>query len=360
MSIIKKPNGKYTVDIINENGVRVQRTFVRKSEADAFESAIKRRKYERKLVSNKLSNARHSIRTAVEEYLKSKQNLKPNSIKKYSAVIDFLNEFIAANKINYLDEFGPSEADKFYNYLVAVRVVDKGNHKKIIKAKPKTVNFYLATVRELFKREILKDHIQKSPFVHIKNLKVERPRPDYYTPDELKAFFQQPMKTEYYNAFKAFLLTGMRFEELANLKVSDVDLDERTISVSNKEGFIAKTENAIRVIPMSDELFDIISELVCNATNDEYVFKAPNGGKLKERSLLEICKRISKESGITSRAYIHKFRHTFATLLVQSDVPLESIKELLGHSSVVETEIYAHNKTNHRHYQVKILDKLFK
>jgi len=47
-------------------------------------------------------------------------------------------------------------------------------------------------------------------------------------------------------------------------------------------------------------------------------------------------------------------------LLVQNDVSLETIKELLGHSSVVETEIYAHNKTNHIHHQVRILDNHFK
>lgn len=229
-----------------------------------------------------------------------------------------------------------------------------------IKAKPKTINFYLTTVKELFKREILKERITKSPFAHIKNLKVDKPRPEYYTKEEIQAFFNQPMKQEYYNAFKAYLLTGMRFEELANLKVNDIDLNEKTISVCNKEGFTAKTENAVRIIPMSDDLFKIVSQLVRSTEQDQYVFLSPRGRKLRERSLLAACKRVAKKAGITSRPFIHKFRHTFATMLVQSDVPLETIKELLGHSSVVETEIYAHNKTNHRHHQVRILDDLFK
>jgi len=360
MSIIKKPNGKYKADLVNENGKRIQRTFIKKGEAEAYEASIKRQKYEKKLVTNNLIKARHLLSESIQEYLRTKQNLKPNSIKKYKAVIDFVKEFIASNDLKYLDEFTPAKAESFYQYLVAERELDMGNHMKIVKAKPKTINFYLTTVKELFKREILKDHLQRNPFAHIKNLKVEKPRPEYYTKEEIQAFFNQPMKIEYYNAFKAYLLTGMRFEELANIKVADIDLNEKTINVCNKEGFTTKTENAIRVIPMSEDLFGIVAPLVRQTGKDDFIFKSPKGGKLKERGLLEVCKRVAKAAGITSRAFIHKFRHTFATMLVQADVPLETIKELLGHSSVVETEVYAHNKTNHRHHQVRILDDLFK
>lgn len=359
MSIIKKSNGKYTVDIVNEHGKRIQRTFIKKAEADAFESAIIRSKYENKLVTNKLINARYSISQSIEEYRSSKNNLRPGSIKAYKAVIDFIVEFVNANKIQYLDEFDTNYADLFYKILITERTIDLQNHKRVIKAKPKTVNFYLSTIKELFKREILKDRLVKSPFAHIKNLKVERPRPEYYTKNELVAFFNQPMHKAYYDAFKGFLLTGMRFQELASLRVSDINLKDRLISVSNKLDFTTKTTNAIRLIPISDELYKIISELITNLKDDDYVFKSPKGNKLRERSLLEVCKRVSKKAEISSRAFIHKFRHTFATILVQNDVPLETIKELLGHSSVVETEIYAHNKTDHRHHQIKILDKLF-
>lgn len=167
------------------------------------------------------------------------------------------------------------------------------------------------------------------------------------------------MKIEYFNVFKAFLLTGMRFEELASLRCMDVDLESMIINVRNYEGFTAKTANAVREIPMSDELFNIISALVRGKRESDYVFTSPNGGKLRERTLLEVCKKVAINAGITSRAFIHKFRHTFATMLVQSDIPLETTKELLGHSSIVETEIYAHNKTTHRHHQVRILDQLF-
>ena len=359
MSIIKKPNGKYVVDIINENGIRIQRTFLRKTEAESFSATITRKKYEKKLVQNKLLTARYPILTSLGEYEISKKVLKPNSIKKYGGVISFIKDFVKANNIIYIDEFSPSMADKYYSLLIMERTVDMGNFKKNLKAKPKTVNFYLMTIREFFKREILKDHIQKSPFNHIKNLREERPRPEYYTKEEIKLFFSQPMKPEYYNAFKSFLLTGMRFGELANLKCADIDLDARLIYIRNKEGFTTKTENSIRMIPMSDELYSIISQVIKDKVDTDYVFTSPTGSKLRERSLLEVCKRVASNAGISSRVFLHKFRHTFATMLVQEDVPIETIKELLGHANISETLIYAHNKTTHRHHQVQILDDLF-
>ena len=80
---------------------------------------------------------------------------------------------------------------------------------------------------------------------------------------------------------------------------------------------------------------------------------------MRERLLIYICKRTAARAGITSRAFLHKFRHTFASHLVQQRVPLESIKQLLGHSSVTQTEMYAHNESDHLHDDVLALDALF-
>src|SRR5690606_39382298 len=132
MSIKKKNNGKYTVDIINEFGKRIQRTFTKKNQAEAFESSIIRKKYEIKLVSNNLINARHPLSISIEDYIRTKQHLRPKSIQKYKAVMEFFQDFTIVNNIKYLDEIGVAEAEFFYNILIAVRVVDIGNHKVTI------------------------------------------------------------------------------------------------------------------------------------------------------------------------------------------------------------------------------------
>lgn len=72
---------------------------------------------------------------------------------------------------------------------------------------------------------------------------------------------------------------------------------------------------------------------------------------------MQVTEMISLGSSI---AYIHKFRHTYATILVRKDVPLQEIKELLGHSSITETEIYTHNSSDHLHDKVNHLNNIIK
>ena len=80
---------------------------------------------------------------------------------------------------------------------------------------------------------------------------------------------------------------------------------------------------------------------------------------MKERRALDKLKTYASRAGIEGRAYLHKFRKTYATYLVQNGVPLESIKELLGHTSIVETEkSYANNDASKLHAHVEKLDNL--
>jgi len=109
---------------------------------------------------------------------------------------------------------------------------------------------------------------------------------------------------------------------------------------------------------MSDKLYSLLLEIKKKPLSDKYPFCTPKGSQLSERRLLEVCKRVVKDAGIKSNAFIHKFRATFATHLLQKKVSIESIKALLGHKSIVETEIYAVYRSDHLHQEVKVLDKI--
>lgn len=203
-----------------------------------------------------------------------------------------------------------------------------------------------------------KGHLHRHPMLHIKNLPREKPRPEYYTEEELRAFFAQPMDKRYRRAFLGLLNTGMRFAELANMRWEDVDHERRVVVVRSRGSFRTKTHNAERAIPMNATLRNLLSEMRSEDPTSSFVFCSPTGVQLRERSLLNVCKRIAMRAGLTSRAFLHKFRHTFATHLVQQGRTLESIKALLGHSTIRETEIYAHNKSDHLHEEVRVLDDL--
>lgn len=349
MGITKKANGKYLVDMQDQFGKRIRCSFDRNIDAQAFASKIKSQRYEAKLVGLNLKKARHLIEKEIKYYKNSKTDLRPKSVQKYSHVIDQISIFIEICGIKYVDEFTTEHATKFKE---AITEGDDG-----FKPKPKTVNFYLMVLKAFFNEQYVKGNIERDPTLHIKNVRCEKEKPEYYTREELNAFFSQPMKATYRTAFLGLFLTGFRFGELANLKWKHVDLTKRILTVESDENFRTKTNNSERVIPIGASLFNILKELKCNDKED-YVFKSPNGGQLKERRLLSKCKIIAQRAGITSNATLHKFRHTYATFLIRNGVQIQNIKELLGHSTVTQTEIYAHNKSDHLHSDVKILDNI--
>jgi site-specific recombinase XerD len=358
MAIKQKKNGKYLVDVRDEYGTRIQRTFNTKTDARAFEGDVYKKKYELLLVKNKLRDSRYNIDQALDDFLATKGELRPSSIKKYSHFVKQMKLFCEALVITYVDEFTPDHGTLFYNELVKKKLDPTGNTKRMLKPKPKTVNFFIQSARSFFTQEVIKDHIKKNPLLHIKTLKVEKPKPEFYTVAELKSFFQQEMTDAYRNAFFGLLLTGMRFGELANLTWEDIDFQKRLLFVRSNENFRTKTHNSERAIPMIDDLYKLLMHIFNNKVSTLYPFCSPTGKQLKERRMLEACKSVAENAGIQSRAYLHKFRHTYATLLIHKGIPIESIKELLGHWSVVQTEAYAHNKSDHLHPQVSQLNKL--
>jgi site-specific recombinase XerD len=111
---------------------------------------------------------------------------------------------------------------------------------------------------------------------------------------------------------------------------------------------------------MTKPLYKLLKKLSVKKANAVYPFPTPDGGKLEERRLLRVCKAIGKAAEITSRVYIHKFRHTFASHLVQRGVAIEAIQKLLGHASIIETMVYACLKPEGLHEEISVLDDLMK
>ena len=358
MAIKQKRNKKYLVDERDEYGERIQRTFSRLSDAKAFKATLTVRKNDRKLVVNGLKQSRYPFNQSVDDYELTKVDLRPSSQQRYKFVFSQVRKFAQAIGIQFIDEFTPDVATLFYNELTKEKDDPRYDDGRKIKVKPKTVNFFLTAVRAFFQHEYVKDHITRNPMLHIKNLKVEKRKPEYFTVEELKSFFSQLMHDSYRSAFMAFLFSGLRFAELANLTWDDIDFSRCLMVIRSRDDFKTKTHNSERAIPMNSILLGIVRDRFDNKQSSKYVFTSPNGCRLRERRTLQICKEIASSAGITSNAYLHKFRHTYATMLIHKGVSIQNIKELLGHWSVIETERYAHNKSDHLFPDVQKLDNL--
>ncbi|MDR3666966.1 MAG: tyrosine-type recombinase/integrase [Ignavibacteriaceae bacterium] len=356
MAIRKNTSGSFAVDVYDQNKKRIVKTFAKKSDAIDYETKTKNEKREVRLINSDLKKAEVLFSEALLEFKNSKNNLSKKTVQKYSFIVTQFQEFADTEGIINLSDFNSDNATRL------LQVLRKGKYdsdsKKTITPKAKTINGFLLFIKAFFKEEEIKGRIVKSPMVHLKNLKEENIKPEFYTKEELKSFFAQEMNSSYRLIFQGLLYTGMRINELANVKWSDVDFDKKVIRVSRKDGFVPKTDNAERAIPINDKLLSSLNDIKEGKDWSAYVFTSPRGDKLRERYTLTVCKDIAELAGISGRAFLHKFRHTFATHLVMNRVPIERVQKLLGHSSINETLIYAHLIPDDMHEDVSVLNNL--
>ncbi|MDR3668789.1 MAG: site-specific integrase [Ignavibacteriaceae bacterium] len=358
--IEKLPNGKYFVYTVDSRGNKIRKVLNRKEDAEALVAIYGKERYDNKLVRVGLRKQRYLLAGELSEFEISKTSLSPKTFVKYKHIIKQISIFAEKENIKYLDGFTPDHGTSFINEVIREKRIIKDKKIKIVKVAPKTANAYIVTLKAFFQEQVSKDHLVKSPVLHLKQLKVEGKKPDYYKPDELKKFFGVEILLPYRNLFLGLLLTGARIGEAINLTWDDVNFESRLVFIRSKDTHKLKTSNSERAVPMSQGLFDLL-ETILKHKNSEYVFSTSNGTAIRERKALEKCKDVATRAGIGGRSYLHKFRATYATILVRNKTPLESIKELLGHSSLIETEkAYANNESNHMHNEVEILDNFIK
>ncbi|MFA6233773.1 MAG: tyrosine-type recombinase/integrase [Bacteroidota bacterium] len=358
--LYRLPDGDWQTEMHENDGVKRRRTHPTKKAAELHIARMLSGRYETKMNGGRKSPLRYKMLNAISDFETSKvrRKCRPVTIKRYKPIFEQLRIFVAQHRIEYVDEFTPDHGTALFNALTEPRVDPRGNTNVVSVAAPKTINTFVQTARGLFKAEIANGHLTNNPMAHVQNLPLPKKKPEFYSREELTSFFAIDMDIAYRRAFMGLALTGCRFAEMANLRFEDVDMEGGRIHVRAYDGFQTKTHNAERKIPMGEDLRALMEDIISHPLSDVYPFASPFGHQLRERSLLEVCKRTGGRAGLTSRMFLHKFRHTFATYLVRDGVPLEDIKELLGHSSIKETEIYAHHRPDDLHHQVRRLDGL--
>jgi integrase/recombinase XerC len=136
--------------------------------------------------------------------------------------------------------------------------------------------------------------------------------------------------------------TGIRRAELTGLNLIDVDLDRAQIKVLGKR-------NKERLVPLIDSLIPMLkyylnqrSELSLHQETHS-LFVMSDGRKLSDSFVYRLVNRYLSEVTSKEKRSPHMLRHTFATHVLQSGADLNSVKELLGHSSLAATQVYTHN-----------------
>ena len=134
--------------------------------------------------------------------------------------------------------------------------------------------------------------------------------------------------------------TGLRRQELAFLKCSDIDLMAMVVRVCGKR-------NKERIVPFSERLkVQIISYLQKRRSvlqcNNTHFFVCKNGRSVAGATIYNVVRKYVSNRGLRTKCAPHMLRHSFATSLLNNGAELNAVKELLGHSSLSSTSIYTH------------------
>lgn len=211
-----------------------------------------------------------------------------------------------------------------------------------------TINRKISSLKAFYKFLLKTKQIEVSPLLKHKALKTPKKIQIPFSEKELDLAINQIKYPEGFDGIRdkliidLFYTTGIRRAELINLKVSNVDIQNATIKVLGKR-------NKERIIPLLPVIVDEIKgyleqrNTLEKIVDTENLFLMLKGVKLNETFVYRIINDYFSTVSEKVKKSPHILRHTFATHLLNNGADINSVKELLGHSSLASTQVYTHN-----------------
>ena len=207
----------------------------------------------------------------------------------------------------------------------------------------------LSGIKSFFNFLLLSDIIDSSPAEFIEAPTTGRHLPDVLSTGEIDriiaAVDTSTVKGRRDSAMLEVLYScGLRVSELTSLRLSDLFFGEGYIRVIGKG-------NKQRLVPISntarDKIQRYLEERRSARSGEETVFLNNRGGQLTRVMVFTILKRAVERAGIDKHISPHTFRHSFATHLLEGGASIRQVQEMLGHESILTTEIYTHLDSDH-------------
>ena len=273
------------------------------------------------------------------EYLKVQKNYSDYTILNYKKDLEEYNTFLNEKKYKYDD----MDYKKCVEYLLYL------DEKKLKKT---SVSRRLSSLRTFYKYLVLNNYTENNPFLLVSSPKKEKRIPKYINYQGIEEIFNIPnIKTPVGQREKVILEilygAGIRVSELVNIKIKDIDFNNKTILIfgkGSKERIVSFGEPALDALNMY--IKDGRKELL-DKKNSEYLIVGNEKESLTTRRIEQIVNSLIEKTSIKMNITPHMFRHTFATHLLDQGCDLIAVQELLGHESLSSTEIYTHVSNEH-------------
>ena len=272
-------------------------------------------------------------------YLHNVKNTSTNTELSYRRDLEKVQHFMASRGIEETGAVSAQDLGDYVKYLEDNKFAAATVSRNIASLKA----FYHFMVQEGMVSEDISDKL-KAP-------KIEKKAPEIMSPDEVVRLLEQPCgDTPKEIRDKAMLellyATGIRVTELITLKVADVNMQMNFI--------LCRDRNKERIIPfgaaaksaMARYLNGTREEMLENKASD-VLFANCSGQPMSRQGFWKLIKHYAKKADIQADITPHTLRHSFAAHLVENGADIRSVQEMLGHSDISTTQIYANLNHNH-------------
>ena len=282
-------------------------------------------------------------------YLRIERSLSANTVSAYKSDLMQLASFAAGSDSNadsLLQELPLECITKELIESALARGVQNNISKR---SQARALSSYRAFMRFLK----MEGYIQENPLTSIESPKPGRYLPEVLSVEEVFRILNSINRGEANGTRNRAIIEllyscGLRVSELVNLRIKDLFFKEhfiRVVGKGNKERLVPICDAAIEQIEYYlPQRWQLIQERrgAKRRADEEVLFLNRNGGRLTREMVFIIVKEAAAAAGIEKSISPHTFRHSFATHLIENGADLRVVQEMLGHASILTTEIYTH------------------
>jgi integrase/recombinase XerD len=270
-------------------------------------------------------------------FLKLEKSLSENSIEAYISDVLKLASFLEIRNYDLPPEsIALSHLKEFIKWFNELGLSARSQARVI------------SGIKAFYKYLLLEDIIETDPTSLLESPRIGRKLPEVLSVEEIDLIISQidlskPEGQRNKTMIEVLYSCGLRVSELIGLKLSNVYTDQgfiRVIGKGDKERLVPIGSKAIHEIGFY--LIDRNKLPVISRESEDILFLNRRGRKLTRVMVFTIIRDLAKKSGIKKNISPHTFRHSFATHLIDGGADLRAVQEMLGHESILTTEIYTH------------------
>ena len=259
-------------------------------------------------------------------YLKVERGLSPNTVKAYTADIEGFYEFLRHRGVTLRDASSSDISD----YIISVSdYLSKRSQARL-----------LSSLNSFFDYLVSEGERKDNPSSAVDSPKLGKYLPVVLSVEEVRAILKAAPNERDRAILEVLYGCGLRVSEVCSLKISEVYQKDMVVKVMGKG-------SKERLVPMAPSTASAIMDYLSvrpesDAGCEDVLFLNRFGRALSRIAVFKMVKSVALVAGVDKNLSPHTFRHSFATHLVENGADLRVVQEMLGHESILTTEIYTH------------------